>query len=42
MSFHPLGLVVVVFLTVVLVLLFAAGLCEREVRQEETQARRNA
>ena len=42
MSFHPVGLLVFVFLTVVLVLLFAAGLCEREVRQEETQGRRNA
>lgn len=42
MSFHPWGLLVFVFLTVVLVLLFAAGLCEREVRREETQTRRNA
>jgi hypothetical protein len=38
MSFHPLGLLVFVFLTVCLVLLFAAGLCERKLRQEETQA----
>jgi hypothetical protein len=31
------GLVVVVFLTVLLAMLFAAGLCQRELRREERQ-----
>jgi hypothetical protein len=37
MSLHPWGLVVFVFLTLVLILLFAAGLCERELRNQEAQ-----
>ena len=40
MSFHPLGLVVFVFLTILLVLLFAAGLCERELNHDESQPQR--
>jgi len=39
MSFHSLGLVVLVVLTVLLVVLFAAGLCERELRREESEMR---
>lgn len=31
------GLVVFAFLTVLLAMLFAAGLCQRELRQEERQ-----
>jgi len=42
MSFHPLGLLVFVFLTVILVLLFAGGLCEREMRREESELKRTA
>jgi hypothetical protein len=40
MSFHPVGLVVFVFLTVLLVVLFAAGLCERDLRREESELER--
>jgi hypothetical protein len=40
MSFHPLGLVVFIFLTILLVLLFAAGLCQRELRREESELQR--
>jgi hypothetical protein len=40
MSYHPLGLVVFIFLTVFLVLLFAAGLCERELRREEMESQK--
>jgi hypothetical protein len=36
MSFHPWGLVVFVSLTVALILLFAAGLCQSELRREES------
>ena len=42
MSFHPFGLVVFVFLTVLLVLLFAGGLCQREPRREDSQLRRTS
>ncbi len=34
MSFHPVGLLVFVFLTVALVLLFAGGLCARDLDHE--------
>jgi len=37
MSFHPLGLVVFAFLTVALVLLFAAGLCQRDLSREDPE-----
>jgi len=42
MSSHPLGFVVFVFLTVVLILLFAAGLCQRELRREESELERTS
>ena len=42
MSFHPWGLVVFVFLTVVLVVVFAAGLCQRELRREESEFERTS
>jgi hypothetical protein len=38
MSFHPWGLVVFGLLTVVLLLVFAAGLCERELRHQESES----
>ena len=37
MSFHPWGLVVFVLLTMLLILLFAAGLCQSELRREESE-----
>ena len=40
MSFHPWDLVVFVFLTAVLVLVFAAGLCQPELRREESELER--
>jgi len=40
MSFHPWGLVVFVFLTVVLALVFAAGLCQPELRREGSELER--
>jgi len=40
MSFHPWAFVVFVFLTVVLILLFAAGLCQHELRREESELKR--
>jgi hypothetical protein len=42
MSFHPWGLVVFAFLTIVLVLLFAAGLCQRELDREESELKRTS
>jgi len=42
MSFHPWGLVVFVFLTVVLILLFAAGLYQRELRRQESELERTS
>ena len=42
MSFHPWGLVVFVLLTVVLILLFAAGLCQSELRREESELERTS
>ena len=42
MSFHPWGLVVFVFLNVVLVVVFAAGLCQRELRREESELERRS
>jgi len=42
MSFHPWGFVVFAFLTVVLILLFAAGLCQRELRREESELERTS
>jgi len=42
MSFHPWGLVVFAFLTVVLILLFAAGLCQSELRREESELERTS
>jgi len=37
MSFHPWGLVVFAFLTVALVLLFAGGVCQRDLGREESE-----
>ena len=42
MSFHPVGLVVFVFLTVLLVVLFAAGLCQRDPGREESELERKS
>jgi len=42
MSFHPWGLVVFAFLTVALVLLFAAGLCQRDLGREESELKRTS
>jgi len=42
MSFHPWGLVVFAFLTVILILLFAAGLCQPELRREESKLERTS
>ncbi len=40
MPIHPLGLLVFVFLTAVLVLLFAGGLCQRELCREESELKK--
>jgi len=40
MSFHPWGLMVFAFLTVALVLLFAAGLCQRDRGREESELKK--
>lgn len=40
MSFHPWGVVVFVLLTVVLIVVFAAGLCQPELRNEESELER--
>jgi len=42
MSFHPLGLVVFAVLTAALVLLFAAGLCQRDVSGDESDLKRKS
>jgi len=42
MSFHPWGLVVFAFLTVALVLLFAAGLCQRDLGRKESELERKS
>jgi len=42
MSFHPWGFAVFVLLTVVLVPLFPAGLCQRELRREESEFKRTS
>jgi len=42
MSFHPLGLVVFAVLTAALVLLFAAGLCQRDVGGDESDLKRKS
>jgi len=42
MSFHPAGLLVFIFLTVVLVLLFAGGLCARDLGREESELERTS
>ena len=42
MSFHPVGLVVFVFLTVLLVVLFASGLCQRDPGREESELERKS
>ena len=42
MSLHPWGLVLFVFLTVVLLLVFAAGLCQTELRREDSESERTS
>jgi hypothetical protein len=42
MSFHPVGLLVFVFLTVVLVVLFAGGLCARDLGREDSELKRTS
>ena len=42
MWLHPWGLVVFVVLTVVLLLVFAAGLCQSELRREDSELRRTS
>lgn len=42
MSFHPLGLVVFAVLTVALVLVFAAGLCQRDVGGDDPELERKS
>ncbi len=42
MSFHPVGLLVLVFLTVVLVLLLAGGLCARDLGRENSELKRKS
>jgi len=42
MSFHPVGLVVFSVLTLALVLLFAAGLCQRDVGGDESELERKS
>ena len=42
MSLHPWGLVLFVFLTGVLLLVFAAGLCQSELRREDSELERTS
>jgi len=42
MSFHPLGLVVFSVLTLALVLLFVAGLCQRELGSDESELKKKS